>query len=587
MRSRLYSTYFFVIILFLFSAIGGAIYILRLEYDSLIAAVVAALHKNGLEEKLRNQVFTRNRFILLQRISWLVFILAPFCFWLAVRYKVLITGYCKFVVSSVWQSLKFIRRGFQNNTPLQNRWVYTLMAIIAIFFIFRIITSFLNYDEMWSYNYYTASPFYYSFFTYSSYPLFELTTHFFKWLPFSMKINLRLSSFLFGMASCFVLYACLRKYFRSHFIAMAGLAAFAFVPFTIVYSSVARGPVHELFFAIAGLFSFLFWLENTQRKKYLVMYVLAAVLGVYSLSTHILFLLFLLGIGMATLIKTNRPAVVLFFKTNLLIIAGIFILYAPLFLTTGFSVFESLVKSKTSYYNTIIMLPLVIKNILAAYISGYIAVNMIALAAAILILLYVKNKLPANQQLIFKIIVWMPVAVIFFYLITSLPYPGRSVAFCLLDIPLVTCFFAQAAMPWFNKNSIRKKGIAISAIGLALFTNGYFYLPAFTIDKNVAIVSSLLIEKKITSCYDNSSYSTHFFYYYPGIEYYYRQENKNIELTLSAKNSMRYKPLLESDVYDCIVYDFGAADSTRVHTFHELYRDPTGKFKIYIRNTIK
>jgi hypothetical protein len=586
MRSRLYSIYFFIITILLISAIGAAIYILLLEYDSLIATVTTTVHKNGLEEKLRNGIFTRNRFTLLQRMSWLVFVLAPFCFWLATRYRYFITGYCRFLFTSVSQSVKAIVYIFKNNSPQENKSLFALMGLVVLFFIVRITTSFLTYDEMWSYNYYTDHPFYYSFFTYSNYPLFEMTTHFFKWLPFSMKINLRLSPFIFGTASCFLLYACLKKYFNHHFTAMAGVIAFAFTPLTVVFMASARGVMHELFFAIAGIFSLLFWLENPGRKIYMGIYFLAAVLGVYSMSTHVLLLLFLLVIGLWTLVKRNRASAVLFVRINLFILGGIMLMYAPMVLTTGSAVFEDVVKRMPSYDGVIARLPDVMRNVIMGY-TGYHYINVVVFSAAIVMALLLKNKLPGRLNFILMLAVGLPVSTVLFYLITRFPYAGRSLAFGALSIPLLTCLFVQMAASWLTKNKIWANAMAGCSIVLALLLDSYFYLPVNPVDKNVAAVSRLLIDNKTTSCYDNSLQASGFFYYYPGIEYYYRLENKTIAFTLAQKNSMRYKPLLPGDSYDCMVYDASSTDSSRAGAYHEVYRDPAAKFKIWIRNDSK
>ncbi len=105
------------------------------------------------------------------------------------------------------QSVKSAADVFLNSTRTQKVAVAALMSAIMAFFIYRMTTSIISYDEQWGYNYYTDHPFYYSFFTYNSYPLFELTTHFFKRMPFTMQINLRLSPFIFGMAACLL---CMR-----------------------------------------------------------------------------------------------------------------------------------------------------------------------------------------------------------------------------------------------------------------------------------------------------------------------------------------------------------------------------------------
>ena len=74
-----------------------------------------------------------------------------------------------------------------------------VLSAITCRSIFYILNRDLQYDEMWSYNYYTSTPFYFNFFMYNNYPLYELTTHFFHWLPFPQKINMRLPVLITGM----------------------------------------------------------------------------------------------------------------------------------------------------------------------------------------------------------------------------------------------------------------------------------------------------------------------------------------------------------------------------------------------------
>ncbi|MEP7277962.1 MAG: hypothetical protein ABI813_04915 [Bacteroidota bacterium] len=586
MRPDKYRIYLVSVIIILLLALISSLYVLLSEYDSLIAGITATIHKNGLEEKIRTSLFTRQRFVWAKRLASLVIILLPLGCWLALRFRSFITARFRVLFISVWQSVKSSVAVFQNNSRRQNKAVAALMTIIILFYSYHMISGYLRYDEMWSFNYYTDHPFYYSFFTFSNYPLFEATTHFFKWLPTPMKINLRLSPFFAGISSCFLLYACLRKYYNSHFVAMAGVIALAFAPLTAIFMVNARGVMHELFFAIAGIFSFLFWMERPDRKRYLVVYFVAAVAGVYSMITHFLLLFLLLVAGLWVLKNKKRPAIALFLKINLLIIVVCLLCYAPMMFTTGIAVFEDIISTTPSYYHILIALPDTMQSVFMAYTGrSYISVVLFLVAIAILPLL--KNKLASRWHLMIFLIVGLPVSGVFLYLVTRFLFTGRSLAFGSLAIPLLVSLFAAAAaaLPAWNKKW--QNSIGCIAVVVLLLADGYFYLPAIAVDKQSAAISRLLIENGVTTCYDNSSMNSGFFYYYPGIEYYYRISHKSIELTLSAKNSMRYKPLLARDRYDCIVYNSSTPESVRPQNFHEIYQDSFGKFEIWKRNDLQ
>jgi|GEM_PF-2200833 len=583
-RSSQYSIYFiFITTLFLLVVFSG-VYILSIDYDALIASVVHNAQKNGLENKLRNEAFTRQRFQWLQQCTYAMLGLAVVFFWLAIRFRYSIVFFCRFSMLSLRQCAKGIKNVFSANTAGQNFVFFACLALVSLLYTCVMLNTFLNYDEMWCYNYYTSNHFYYSFFTYSSYPFFEMTTHFFKGLPFSMKVNLRLSSVVTGIACCFLLYACLRRYFNNHFTAMAGWLVFALMPLTILYASSARGVIHEMFFAIAVIFSFLFWAERPEEKRYLVIYCFAGILGTYAIPTNIILLFFVLVTCIFTVLRKNRQLVPLFLKVNLLMVAGICILYAPMLLSTGLSVFNTMDGLKVPYTRIVLRWPYYLSGLLV-YFAGYGYTSLILISAGYIFVLLKCRKMTPSLQRMLLVVTGLPLAVLFFFFITRLKFLGRSVAFCALGLPFLTSLLLQGALPEFLQNRWTKNILGLAAIASLLLLYLHFHTAENVNDKNVAGVSRLFLDKGIASCYDNTSHAAGFYYYYPGLEYYYRNAHKKIELTVAATNSMRYKPLTAVD-YDCIVFDAGATDSSRSASFHECYRDPSGKFKIWIRNDL-
>ncbi len=573
---------FFITIIFILVA-GICIYGINADYDLLINSIVKNTGKNGLENKIRNQVFTHARFQMLQQTLYAVILFSAIFYWLAFRFRIYIINAFVFFITSLLQAFNSVRNVFRYNLPSHNRQFIVLLSVIAASFIYGMFTLYLSYDEMWSYNYYTAGHFYYSFFAYSNYPFFEMTTHFFKWFPFSMQINLRLSSFCFGISSCVLLYACVRKYFNNHFTAMAGLIAFAFLPVTVSYSILARGVIHELFFAIAGIFSLLFWIKENGQKRFLAVYAIAAILGCYAIPTHCILIFFLLLTGM-WFFRKNWEMITAFFKTHLLILMAVLLVYLPVMLTTGFAIFRNIFSARSSYYNSIVSLPGYVIT-LYSYFAWF---NRVALFICILLLiglLIFRKQMNNISRTVLFIALGLPVVLIFLVLVTGIKYPGRSIPFGALSIVLVICLAAHLTEIYFNVKAVVKKSIGVVAVILLLLFNKYEIVSVVPYDKNVAEVSKLLLESNIRSCYDNSGSETKFYYYYPGIEYYYRVEKKSIEFTVASTNSMRYKPL-SNENYDCIIYKTDASDSTRLATYHELYREPFGRFKIWVRNDV-
>lgn len=582
-RSRLYIFFLAVV---LASMMGAVLFISLLDYDLLVTTVTSVIQKNGLEDKIRNSLFTRSRFVIVQRVAWLVFFIGPVCFWLAIKYRKLVYNCCKLMVSSVNYAARTTIKVFSDNSSKQNIPFFSLMAGVLCFYSWRMVHSYPTYDEMWSYNYYTVNPFYYSFFTYSSYPFFELSTQFFKCLPFPMMFNLRLSSFVFGIATVILLYACLRKYCNNHTVAMATVFAFAFMPVTIIFMVSARGVAHELFFATAGLFSLLGWLEKPHRREYLVIYIIAGTLGLYSMTTHLYFLAFLFVFTTYWLVKKNKPAWLVFLKANILVSILFLALYTPILLVTGLSVYKDVLVHSPSYLEMLNRMPSGIYQVIEVYAGGN-WLNISGYIIAPLVLLLLKHKMPLRLQLLFVVAAGLPVTVFIFYFVTRFDYPARAVAFGSLSIPLYSCLFASLILPVKTSQSKRLVRSIVLTAGLVIFLlAGYLSIPSRPVYKSIAEMSKILMENNIQTCYDNSSEASGFYVYYPGLEYYYRIRHKKIKLTLSASNSMRYKPLLPGDRYDCIVYNINETDNFRTGYFHEIYRDPEGKFKVLKRNDL-
>ena len=93
-------------------------------------------------------------------------------------------------------------------------------------------------------------------------------------------------------------------------------------------------------------------------------------------------------------------------------------------------------------------------------------------------------------------------------------------------------------------------------------------------------ISKLLIENHVTNCYDNAP-STHFFYYYPALEYYFGKKQMNIDLYTAAQKSLRYKPFSSADNYDCIVDSIST--NNYLNRYETIYTNPDERFKILVR----
>ncbi|HTL10204.1 MAG TPA: glycosyltransferase family 39 protein [Chitinophagaceae bacterium] len=564
---------------------GSAVYVLLADYDALLNNIVATINKNGIAAKIRNELFTRHRFLQLQWAAKIILLLLPLLGWLLYRYQFMLQQRIAFFVSSLISCLKELIQVFKENTRTQNLSVLLLLLSIIVFFTYHMVTAYLTYDEMWNYNYYTHAPFYYSFFTYSNYPFFEITTHLFKWLPFPMKINLRLSPMLAGVAACLLLYGCIRKYFNNHLAAMGAMASFAFMPVSALYMAMGKGIMHELFFAIAAVASVLFWLKDTRQRRYLVLYFVAAVLGLYSLSTHAILLLSLLALVFFTLINKDRKAVGTFVQLHLAIAVTFFLLYAPMYFTTGAAIFSNIIDAKLAYRHNFMVAGRWLKMLLLSY-TGYTFIIVLLLLALLWLFAGWRRCSPEAQRMLLVALL-LPLSCFMAFLLTGLPYPARAFVFGALAIPFTIALLLQVPL---RRYAIHPRTAAIGFTALlatAIYFDARLFLPANAVDKDVEMMSRYFLHHNVKSCYDKLSGSSLFYYYYPGIEYYYRMQGRSIAFTLSAPNSMRYKPLLATDRYDCIVQDLHAPDSLGQAQYRLAFTDSIGRFAVWLRDDLR
>ena len=587
MSKRLSAMYFLVVVLILLCYTAAVTLLLHLDYNTLVTAIVHNMHKNGLEQKIRNNLFPQQRYLLLRKACVAAFPLFLIAAYVIIRYRIPIQRRLVFTRIALAGYYQSARRLLRLSSAIEKISLVVIFMAIISFHTWRLLVQYPTYDEMWSYNYYTASPFYYSFFTYSSYPLFEWTTHLFKQLPFAMITNLRLSPFLFGLAACLALFISLRRYFDHPLPAFVGLISFAFMPLTISFMVNARGVMHGLFFSIVSIFSLLFWLHKPADKRHLVIYIISGILGMYAMATLALLIILLWIAGTWLLRKEAAGSGWQLFKANLLMLLGFLLLYAPIFVVTGSSIYRDVATQLPSFRQALLDFPTGIYHVLMDY-SGYSFLNVLAYLLAVVLLYVARKKFDPPRRGLLLVAISTPLFLALFYLLSRFNFAGRSLAWGALSIPLTCSLLAQLFSPYYFRQKTSAIYISACTILLAVFmVNGYRSIPARPVYKTMAVIADTFLANHIQTCYDNASPASGFYYFYPGLEYYYRLRRQPIALTLSAVNSMRYKPLLPTDHYDSIVYDADIPASARRTGYHEMFRDPLGKFIIYKKDGLR
>ncbi len=558
------------------AALAACAGFLLVGYEPLLQWILTTTQKPYLEDTLRKSVLTPAKFRTLRMVAAILLFIIPAAATLLLMYSRQLVRIIRFVRKSMAGGFGSVRNVFAQNSRSQNIAVLTVLCMVTTRSLYYLIFYPLQYDEMWSYNYFTAQPFYYPFVVSSNYPLYEVCTGLFKWLPFGMKVNIRLPGLIAGIASCVLLYACLRAYLHHHYAALAGMVLFACMPVSTFYMLYARGVMFSLLFAILALFCLLFWICQPHRYSYLVLYVLAAAAGMYAMPTQIYLLVVLFIISLVICLRHFPSHSRYLVYAHLAAATGSLLLYAPLMAGSGISLLLSSAVNQTG--NTLSWSDIFQYNAgVSFFFTGY------GTGLLILVLLLLVTIVFYRQQES-RLLGWFCGCLLLLPLLISamqnVTIPPRALAFTGLIVPLSFAVFI-ATFKTIRKSYLIMSIIAVAGTGSAVISHHHPFLNwSLQQDKRAEEIFNLFVQHHVTTCYDHSA-GSNFFYYHPALEYYYRLEDRTFVLFTNAANSLRYKPLSKSDHYDCIVYHLHDTVDT-IH-YREWYRNEEEDFKILIR----
>jgi hypothetical protein len=505
-----------------------------LSYDTLIQLALHTSGKDHLEQALRESYFTPEKF------RWLQYLL-PIATLLAIA-----------AVSLGWKKLSRIHVFRYLLADLQRIWrlykpsgkwegiVFTgIFVFIIAKALYYIIVSEINYDEAWSYNYYTANPWYLTPFIYSNYPLHELLTHFTKWLPFPMYINLRLPVLITGMiwiVACYLCFSCILNR-RAGLIAMALMGT---LPPAALYMLHSKGFLMVALFALLQI-SILYLARqdgwSASKKRW---YIITVFMGFW--SSPVFFLPFIFNTLSALLLSfgaggRNQLKSLLIY-TAAGIVAGLLV-YIPVIAGTGVGPLlnASALNGDPAPHHTMWWHIKLVSEWATGWSWGWM---LVAVALAILIgQLAGKYKLIALSGLIAIL------SIVFIPAITGSFLFPRIWIFVL--IPLGWAFLS-VINPILNQTKT-----AIVFVLFFLLSNTYSYtvygerIWSLAWDHTSTAVSKVLIDKKV------STYYTDFDHIVPIVEYHSRISGHPIRAFISNKQSLRYGNEEILDQADAIV----------------------------------
>lgn len=530
----LYSFQFIIITLFI-----GCIVFYFTSYDQIINYFIQSLDRPDLEQKLSSQFFTIAKFHTLKNTVWIgaLFLLGLFVFTYFTRKKLLE------LIQAYFFYLKNIRKNFfneiQHSKKINKILLFTFLGLVLARSVFCALYFKANYDECWNYNYFLSGPFFNSIVAYNNYPLHNLITWIFvKLLPDS-TFTLRLSVIIMGLFMLLTAFVLFKKIFKNEKYGLWFIILMACAPMNVFYMLYARGVIFAVFFALC-LFYFLFGKKiNTWSKHDTFSVVLLVVLGSYSMLSFPVYVFYSFLVTFLLLSKKNyyAAAIKLFWVAGLSF-GMLLCLFLPMLLGSGmhlmtengythatfnwerwFYLFQTFSVFETGSRNGIILLFII--NIF-------------------LLLHYWKSAF--RTMLIFSLVlISMPLHFAFF---TGIILPPRTLAFNTIAIAIILFFLAICITQVFkNKFGYSINNLLFFIMALSIYYNSYWWV--FDKKDNAAYtMASALQNKNITQLHISAHEGS---YFVPILIYYYKLQNKKVNISSNREKSTRYLQFAESE----------------------------------------
>lgn len=524
------------------------------SYVSLVHFVTNKLHRPDLTSLITKSLFTEKKYRFIYSVHWVIY---PVIISFAVA-SYMNAGKLFFAITQAEHHLKLTLSNvcsfFKNESSTRKIFLFVAGLAYVIAILYNNHLKPISYDEAWGFNYYINKPFYFPIILFNTYPLFNLITHFFNYLPFDTLINIRLSTLLFGLLSLVGLYY---TFIRRVGFLLTSLSIFVLFasPFFFIYSSLSRGITLSLFLSIIVFHLVLQLVQhNFISSRYKFLYIAANVLGIISMPTFTVFTI----CNTAFIVhKQNKNKQ--FTKgiiTSFFTIFSLSILfYFPVIMNAGLDLLKH-----NDYYSFNILGTL---NELSAFIAGssaliyghkYVAMFVIPLS---IFTLYVKAQNTAIREMVLYSLFTM-ICTIVIRILTGNIFPVRSLNYLAIPFIIFAISVVSTALPYLPKyTQLVFKYACLYLLILSFFRNQRELLSPPE-DKDAKVVAEVMLANNFSTAYIDEE---DFWLRVPMINYYYWKKQKEISFKTSFTNSTRYKPLVESDRYDCIITEDSLANN--------------------------
>lgn len=524
----------------------GSIFLWIIDYQTLTNLVLKVAHKEAWRGYFEQSVFPPNRFNLLRYValflSFLGFLLS---YWF---YKK--SYYFAKVVLDFWQqSLKIIRQQIQQFERQEKIFFFILLLGFALRGIFQIYRYELQYDEAWTYNHFISNGFLIAAISpNNNHILYSLFACLFDYLPIAGKYSLRLPVYLGGIATCILFYAMVRSLCKWQW-ALVALAWFVCSPGICFYAMYARGYIFQIFFTVLATWASLKLVDKRSSNYFWLLWVLANILGFYSVPTYAyIWLLLNVFLCIHKLIKQQQWKPWVLSNSAVLLLTSL--LYFPFLITNGLNTLLAIASTEApqgeAFFNY--------QDKVADWILlGAGRLTPVYWFWCVLLLsvlpIWWNSKSNSTRRAMELILLFLLFpSMLNLSLGTQPPYRVWCflTIFIALAIPLIGSFYTSKIK---STSFLVILAIALSSFSIWRTEVHYAIRWSAELDKEVKKIAETLLDNEFLEIYLFSNYDK------PLLEYYYLQQQQRLNVFMAAPDSKNYAPFVEGRIYPVVLWD--------------------------------
>ena len=515
--------------------LGGLFWFLQSDYEALLQFAISRLNRPDLYDTLQQQYFTPSKFESIRSITYflipaLLIGLGLFVF----KSKRIIK-----VIDTVLKRLTHYVKLFYRIVLESSNQTKTILGCIMLFVLVRSVYLALHYypqyDECWNYNYFLSNHPLTSMVAYNNYPLYNLLTYTLLSILPDNTFFLRLPNIILGGLSVLLVFSLAKKYFKSEQLGLLAAAIFSALPVVLFYMLFARGVLLAMVFSLCLLF--FFFVKPIQNwGKFDIFFV--GVLGAFGCYAMISFPLFIIILWLyATIISIRRKEAPIFYSllyAGLWLILFTLILYSPIILGSGLGPGLSSGYMKTHFNLTTFLTKtaFISRNQIGFYVGApiFIVLNIVSLFI--------------SQRKKFILINLLLLTLPYFLFLIGINLPARAISFQFLAYLFTLVIYLEIIK---NKASLLLASVAgiLLCIGFHYISLTHTFLGwSAKRDQGAHSIAEILYKNKLNSLYDQDG---SFGYFVPGLQYYYKLRNSNLNFQTNNPTSTRFQKAVEHD----------------------------------------